>query len=91
MFEVRVKAKVTLRPRHGERIRVRDRFRAVGRISTSASQLVNAHRGVSVVRKRFLNGLFMGIVRFMVWLWATLGFPFGHVVLSSRCLLPDHS
>lgn len=37
MFEVRVKAKVTLRPRDGERIRVRDRFRAVGRISTSAN------------------------------------------------------
>lgn len=49
MFEVRVKAKVTLRPRHGERIRVRDRFRAVGRISTSASQLMNARTEVSVL------------------------------------------
>lgn len=37
------------------------------------------HRGVSVAGDRFLNGLFMGMASFMVWLWATLGFLFDYV------------
>lgn len=48
MSEVRVKAKVTPRPTEGQRIRVRDRYRAMGRISTP-NTLVNAHTEMSVL------------------------------------------
>lgn len=76
MFEVRVKAKVTLRPGIRERIRVRGRFRTVGRISTPT--LVESNTEVSVVPLvRFLKGPSMGMSGFMVWLGATLGFRCG--------------
>ena len=85
MFEVRVKAKVTLRPGVREQIRVRGRFRTVGRISTPT--LVKSHTEVSMVLVRFLEGPFMGMSSFMVWLWAALGFPFGHAGSSPHCPL----
>lgn len=81
MSEVRVKVKVTLR-RGGEEdleLEVRDRYRAVGRVSTPPT-LAKAHTEMSVfISDRIINGLFMGMASFKVWLWATLGCLFGYI------------
>lgn len=58
----------------------------MGSVSTPLT-LAKAHTEMSVfISDRIINGLFMGMASFKVWLWATLGCLFGYIGLSLGCI-----